>query len=128
MKLLEIINLVNHLATQYKCTPEEVKVTLKKHTPSKEKQCFDNAYKYVTKSTTSKYVIGYYLYQGQIPIEHAWVKDGDQYLEITLKNVDENDKYYKFAELDHDELFNVIDSCHNAPSLYDYFRFKNKKK
>jgi hypothetical protein len=100
-------------------------VTSKYNTP---KQCFDNAYHYLdalpTNITDCKYVIGFMLFRG-IPVEHAWVKVGDQYLDPTLtSNADH--EYFSLAELDFMELIDVAAMCGCAPSIYDYSRWLRK--
>jgi hypothetical protein len=73
----------------------------------------------------SKYVLGYVMYKG-IPIEHAWIKEGEQYFDVTL-DPEKQDGYVSAYESDFDEISAYIDKYHSAPSLYDLNRFFAKK-
>lgn len=100
-------------------------VKFKKRPGSQPKQCFNNAFKSLSASENSKYVLGYILFKG-IPIEHAWIKEGNEYFDVTL-DPSKQDSYISVYEAPYDEVFEYVDKYHSAPSLYDLNRFFSKK-
>lgn len=82
---------------------------IKQRVRPKQNECYSNAFHFCTQSGISghelKYVEGYTTVAG-IPIEHAWNKVDDKYIDITLelvlkKNVSEED-YVILGEWDAD--------------------------
>ncbi len=73
----------------------------------KPKRCFDNSFKLAT-SLNATYVLG--IYCKTIPIEHAWLKIGDNYYDPTLEIVvnDTAGKYLSLVELSEAELISTI--------------------
>lgn len=118
-----LIKMMTQGLTHLKLTPQEVKVKLRKHAASQAKACFNNAFKALKHD--SKYVLGYMFFHG-IPIEHAWVKEGDTYYDVTLDPA-KQESYVSLLELSHDEVFEYIEQHHSAPSLYDLNRFYGKR-
>lgn len=108
-------------------TPEEVTVMIKKHAKSRMKACFNNASNYVLAHKNCSYVLGYYLFHG-LPIEHAWVRQGDFYLEITLNDHHEGDRYFKVIELSPEQLKEInAFNRQKGPDFYAYSRFNRRK-
>ena len=100
-------------------------VKFKKQSGSQKKQCFNNSFKAMTGHPNSKYVLGYVMYKG-IPIEHAWIKEGEQYFDVTL-DPKQQDGYVSVYESDFDSISEYVDKYQSAPSLYDLNRFFGKK-
>jgi hypothetical protein len=81
------MNIIDHMASMYGLKAKKVDVSFKKVSSSNMKECFDNAYKYVTRNTDATYVLGYMSFHG-MPIEHAWIKEKGKYHEITIQSDD----------------------------------------
>mgnify|MGYP003576831144 CR=1 FL=1 len=130
------MSIINHMVSNlhYLGTKvEEVKVKYKKHPQSQPKQCFNNAWRHVIDHPGSTYVLGYYMYMGQIPIEHAWVKEGNGYLDVTLdeKKIKSSDAYMKVIEVPRELLDEYVNAKQHAPDLFALNRFlgdKSKKR
>lgn len=120
--------IITSLGSAYDLEPKEVKVEIKNFSEAKAKACFDNSRKYVSSHSGTSYCLGYYLLYGQIPIEHAWVKEGEKFFDVTLKDNLENDEYYLFFEISMEELDNILVAIRHAPSIYDYKKFLRNKK
>lgn len=105
-----------------KLDPKEVEVTPKKHSSSQRKQCFNNSFKALSGDHSELYVLGFMFYHG-IPIEHAWIKKGDKYFDVTL-DMKDVDCYVSVLELSFSDVMEYVDKHHSAPSLYDFNRFK----
>jgi hypothetical protein len=84
------------------------------------KDCYNNAFKYLLNCNfDATYVLGYLIYNGGIPIEHAYVKDADQYYDVTLVP-NEADSYLSVIELSFVEVSEYIITFSSAPDLYSY--------
>jgi hypothetical protein len=84
------------------------------------KDCYNNAFKYLLNGNfDAKYVLGYLLYNGNIPIEHAYVRDVDQYYDVTLVP-NEADSYVSVTELSFNEVSEYILTFASAPDLHSY--------
>lgn len=101
--------------------PKEVDVKFKKMSGARKKECFNNAFKELLNHSDGVYVLGY-VFLHSIPIEHAWVKEGETYFDVTL-DPEKQHGYVSVAEIPFDELSEYIDSHSSAPSLYDLNRF-----
>lgn len=112
-----ISEMTRHLPT----TPVLCQVTVVPVKNSLPKQCFNNASKYV-KKYNAQYCLGYYLYEGKIPIEHAWVSTDIGFLEITLETQAVSDEYYLFFQLSKEELAMLEKKHGYAPSIYEYVK------
>ena len=108
---------IRHLTLDIK----EVDVKFKKMAGTQKKQCFNNAFKALTGHPDSKYVLGY-VFLHSIPIEHAWVKEGDTYYDVTLDPAKQHG-YVSVAEFSLDEIMPYVDKHGHSPSLYDINRF-----
>lgn len=106
--------------------PEQVSVTYKEYRRSLPKECYRNAFNYVSGNiNTRSYILGYLVYRG-IPIEHAWVKENDVYYDITLDNT-EQDQYYKLIEISGSDLMDYILQTRELIDIYTYKRIKENK-
>ena len=124
---LETIRQIAHYQ-QLKTEPVEVQVTVKRHPKSLMKACFLNAYNYVTTHVNCVYVLGYYLYMG-IPIEHAWVKQGDNYIDVTLNDNKEGDRYFKCEEITPETLREINKLFkQKGPDFYLLHKFERVSK
>lgn len=113
------MKIVEFIAEQYGTTATEVVPEISHQAWSAPKRCFENAYHYASSTPGAIYVLGQYVIHG-IPVEHAWVKDGDRYLDVTLKERKPNDRFFVLFELDELALFSAVLRCGIAPNLYDY--------
>jgi hypothetical protein len=94
------------------------------HKSSKPKQCYNNAFRMISRihdGQEVKYVLGVILFHG-IPMEHAWVKHGEKYFDPTL-DPKGNDAYYSMHELPVDGLMAYVEENGSAPDLHDLDRF-----
>lgn len=119
---------ITSLGSAYDIEPKEVEVEIKNFPKAKAKECFDNVRKYVSSHPGTSYCLGYYLFYGQIPIEHSWVKEGEKFFDVTLKDNCENDEYYLFFEISREELNDILVEIRHAPSIYDYKKYQRNKK
>lgn len=111
---------------------KEVKVGYKPHKKSKQKDCYNNAYRELTDhlSPDSRYVLGYLMHASgdqHIPIEHAFVFDGNSYWDVTLDPRPE-DEYISLVELTMGEVMDFVNENGHAPDLYAMNRFNGTKK
>jgi hypothetical protein len=116
------MNLVDIIAKQYGTTAQKVEVEISNQPWALPKKCFDNAYYYASKKTGALYILGHYVMYG-VPIEHAWIKEGDRYLDTTIKNRIEGDQFMSLFELDTQVLASVVMETGRPPNLNDYARF-----
>lgn len=103
---------------------KKVEVEYKPFSLSEIKQCFTNAYRYVSRNPDATYVLGYYLMFGTIPIEHVFVKQNGKYLDVTIDSDDERDEYYSVVELSDQEMHKLAANNGTTPDLYQYARSK----
>jgi hypothetical protein len=113
-----------HLVTNVK-EVDDVRITPFIHSASK--QCFNNAAKYIMKLNfsqreRSKYVLGYIILNGGIPIEHAWVELDGKHLEVTLDTI--RGKYIEIYRATFTEISDYIHKHGCSPSLYELNNFK----
>lgn len=124
----ETPEVITSLGTSYNIEPKEVAVEIKNFPKAKAKECFNNVRKYVSSHPGTSYCLGYYLLYGQIPIEHAWVREGEKFFDVTLKDNKEDDEYYLFFEISREDLNDILLSIRKAPSIYDYKKYLRNKK
>lgn len=120
------ISMIKVLSQNYGIEPYRIEdVKYKKIRGAQIKRCFDNSSKYVLSSDVSKnpsYILGYFLHDGRIPIEHAWVKDEDVYFDLTINNAKEIDEYWLFFEISKETL-QKMKKKYPSPQLYEYVKF-----
>lgn len=121
---LSMVRMMTQGIRHVELDPKEVEVKHKKLAGSQKKQCFNNAFKAMSGHPDSKYVLGYVFFHN-IPIEHAWIKEGGEYFDVTL-NPEDQQGYVSVAEFSHDEIMPYIDKFNSSPSLYDINRFLGK--
>lgn len=101
------------------------KVTVKneKADYAEPKQCFNNAIQYLIfeGNKKAKYVLGY-TFVHSVPIEHAWVHDGSEYIDVTLASA--SGVYVSVVELDYATAMKFFKKKRFGPSLYDVVREK----
>jgi hypothetical protein len=100
------------------------------HTKSKfnsPKSCFYNAQRLALSKPGAKYVLGFYLFGG-IPLEHAWVKIGTEYMDSTLEPHEGiTSEYYSVVELDQHQLKQLIAKIGDGHvDLYNVNRYLTK--
>lgn len=126
------LEMIKMMASQLKFLDvdvKEVEVSYLHHAHSQQKQCFNNAY-LALNDNNDLYVLGYYMMDlstQQIPIEHAWIKRGNVYYDVTLEPRD-NDAYVSLVELTLDQVVEFADDKGHAPDLYAMNRFIGSKK
>lgn len=113
-------------------TAEKVDVVGEKWPRAVPNHCYSNAFNYVFQSPgTRNYVLGYYQVYG-VPIAHAWCKEGEKHVDITLAEGPSKGDYYKVAEFDAESLLDFVDSNDGYPPDFDnyvlYLRRKDKVK
>lgn len=101
---------------------KKVDVKYKAKPGSQKKQCFNNAFRALADHPNTSYVLGYMFFHG-IPIEHAWIKQGETYYDVTL-DPEKQEDYISVAEFSFDEVMQYVDKFSHAPSLYDMNRFE----
>lgn len=121
--LIHLVKMVTQGIRNVDLDIKEVKVQYKKHPGARKKECFNNAFKALENEDT--FVLGYVFLHG-VPIEHAWIKKGETYYDVTLDPKDQQ-AYYSVAEFSFDEVMKYVDKFHSAPSLFDMNRFKASK-
>lgn len=82
--------------------PEIINVSGKSYKKSSPKACFANSEQYVD-NHDSIYVLGFLLFQG-IPIEHAWIREGSEYYDVTLGGTSDTEVYVKCIEISSSDL------------------------
>jgi hypothetical protein len=124
-KDLSIVKMLTRQLTNLHLDPKIVDVKIRKSRRSKPKECFNNAYKAIIDSATPskmKYVLGYAFYLN-VPIEHAWVKDGDTYYDVTVSS-DKFDCYISVGEFSLEDISEFVLKHKFPPTLYDMNRQK----
>ena len=101
---------------------KKVEVERKSFPGARAKECYNNTFKYIAENGGT-FVLGYLVYAKAIPIEHAWVRDGDKYFDVTLKD-NKGDEYYSVMELNFDDVMEYVDKYSTAPDIYSWERFK----
>ncbi|MDA0152403.1 hypothetical protein OH460_08820 [Vibrio sp. Makdt] len=70
------------------------------------KACFDNCFSFI-ELTSATYVLGYV--NVGIPVEHAWIKVGDRYIDPTYETFGiKVDEYYSVLEVPITKMFNLV--------------------
>lgn len=123
---LGLVKMVTQGIKHVKVEPKEVDVKFKKVVGAQKKQCFNNAFKALTGHPDSKYVLGY-VFLHNIPIEHAWIKEGDIYYDVTLDPAKQHG-YVSVSEFSMSDIMSYVDKHGHSPSLYDLNRFKGSEK
>lgn len=135
MTLLKQIALLESAESMIKMMTQQLRhldIDVKKitvaHKPTKTsqlKQCYNNSYRYVSAHPGSIYVLGYIIFHG-IPIEHAFVQQGNSFYDVTLNP--EGNEYFKLVEVSDELLTDYVNSEQHAPDLYSLNRFVGKRK
>jgi hypothetical protein len=132
---MNALELVKMMASNYRYLPVDVKevhVTSKVHARSEQSQCFNNAFRVVlheVSDDSTKYVLGFLILEGGAPIEHAWVKHGDTYVDVTLaEKYMQRCEYISVAEFTFREVSAYVNEKHHAPGLYEMERFLRTNK
>lgn len=87
---------------------------------ARPKQCFHNAFNYVTNNDGSQYVLGLLVMWGQVPIEHAWVFDPELgHIDTTIIDPDPTDIYIQVTIPDRDFVLDWELDYGSAPTLFD---------
>lgn len=122
---IALVRMMTSAIRNIQLNPKEVVVKYKKHPSSQKKQCFNNSFRALSEYPDSLYVLGYVFFHS-IPIEHAWVKQGDTYYDVTL-DPEKQDGYVSIAEFSLSDIMSYVDKYKHSPSLYDINRFKGLK-
>lgn len=104
----------------------KIKVRLRRYSAARPGKCFENAYAYCMENPTAVYVVGYHLSFGAVPMEHAWIREGDKYLDVTYTDdAAEDSPYISMFELNAAQL-TVLATQHKckAPTLSECRKFK----
>lgn len=123
---LSMVKMVTQGIKHVKTEPKEVEVKFKKIAGAQKKQCFNNAFKTLSGHPDYKYVLGY-VFLHNIPIEHAWIKEGDTYFDVTLDPT-KNQAYVSVSEFSLNDIMPYVDKHGHSPSLYDINRFNANRK
>jgi hypothetical protein len=112
--------LLTMLSLQHTVCPGTPVVNLQPYGKAKPKECFDNCSMYLAEYPDSYYVLGYVFVDG-LPIEHAWVRDNDKHLDITLADTSKfaTVEYFSFYIYNYMELLDLMCEYGNAPTLYE---------
>lgn len=118
------VDLIKLMISSLRIKPEVVSVPVSHQAfdRSVQKQCYNNSFLYVMEQMGRLYVLGYVVLDIGVPIEHAWVKSNETYLDVTLAPKD-GYEYYPLVEMDFQEVSKFVCERGYAPSLYDYNRF-----
>jgi hypothetical protein len=120
------LSMVQHIADNYAraagqvWNAETVNVEYAAHPGARAKDCYNNAYRYMLHDGQDgmKYVLGFVLVH-DIPVEHAWIRKGDRYIDPTLQGAE----YIKVVEFDEAVILKFVVKHHHAPTLYDATKF-----
>lgn len=110
--------------------PKKITCTYQRFAQAKPKQCFNNAFLFMLDHSVSnddRFVLGYYLLHGSIPVEHAFVKHNGKYIDVTLEPKD-GDEYISMLELTFAEVTDCAHEDGYAPDIYAYGKYVRKKK
>ena len=128
MNTLDLIKMMTSNLKHLDVNLQEVKVKDAGSGRGTPKNCFNNAY--LRRQGDDLYVLGYLLHSTgdqHIPIEHAWIKRGDEYIDVTIK-VREEDSYVSVVELTYEDIEGYVGQYGHAPDLYSINRFVGDKK
>lgn len=126
MDQLALVRMVTQGIRHIELDVKEVNVKFKKMVGAQKKQCFNNAFKALSGHPESKYVLGY-VFLHNVPIEHAWIKEGDTYYDVTLDPAKQHG-YVSVSEFSLDDIMPYVDKHGHSPSLYDINRFNANRK
>lgn len=112
-------------------SPLPLKIAKKVRRLVKPKSCYNNSFHTLSAMlgagmSDCSYILGYWT--PSIPIEHAWVRCGDQWFdptrELLLDSTNEiykNSEYFPLIELDMGELLEIINTTRHScpPALFD---------
>lgn len=121
---IDFLSLVKSMIRQLKIDnidPKIVPVESIENGTTRNKACFNNSYLYCLSNSDCKYVLGYTQFHN-IPIEHAWVKKGEKYFDVTLNDAKDM-QYVSVVELSLHDLAAYVKKHKHAPGLYDYNAF-----
>ena len=128
--LLQSSKVVNVVSVKDVFTPEEVSL-IKKIIRPKKKQCYRNATLLTYLFPNVMYIEGKSMPENFFPIDHAFNKVGDFYIDITFELVLGEDvtktEYVSFGEYDNNQVIEVADKTGFYGECYNYYWKKNKK-
>lgn len=118
---------VSSLEKAYELKSKKVPMIYKKWEKSRPKHCYDNCWHFLQKDVGAVYVLGFLLLDNSIPIEHAWLKKGKKYYDITISDDKQfTQTYYSFIELDFTAVNKLAGLCEYVPDIIAYTRFRDK--
>ena len=123
---LDLVHMMSGQCRHLTLGIKEVKVKPLNVRGSVPKQCFNNSFKYLLSHSSGHYVLGFVMFRG-MPIEHAWVRINEEYLDVTLDGKLAAD-YVSVAEFTFDQVAEYVNQEECAPTLYDINRFLGNKK
>lgn len=97
---------------------------------AQKKGCFNNSFLYLCEQPekqSMKYVLGYLLVDNMVPVEHALVKIGDEYFDVTPRNRHRADRYIAVLEVDVHTAAAFVNAEGYAPDIYGLNRFLRGK-
>lgn len=110
-------------------TPEGIRLIKERISP-KKKQCYRNASLLTCLFPDVMYVEGKVMPENMFPIDHAFNKVGDSYIDITVELVLGEDvtkpDYVVLGEYDNNQVVEVADKTELWGGCYNYFWKKNK--
>ena len=116
-----IVSNYAHLVSDVKL----VKVICRQAAHSEPKACFNNAYRAMS-APDDLYVLGFVLVQG-VPIEHAWIKSGGRYIDVTLEP--SGFEYVSVVEMPFQVLLEITEANRYCPpDIFDVNRFLRSSK
>lgn len=120
---IPIVQILTQNFRNIKSQPKLVDVSFKILKNAKQKDCFNNAFKAQSLNSRAIYVLGY-AFIHNIPIEHAWIKEDDNYFDVTFPP--EKYQYVSVVELSLDEIFPFVEQGMFAPTLYEWNNYLAK--
>lgn len=125
--LLQTVKPVNVVSVKDVFTPEQISL-IKKRIQPKRKQCYRNAGLLSYLFPDVKYIEGKALPENLFPIDHAFNKVGDYYIDITFELVLKEDvsktDYVVFGEYDNKQVIEVADKTGVWGGCYNFFWIK----
>ena len=121
---LALITTLTQSFRYMKVNPQIVEVRYQPFKNSIKKQCYNNSFRYLTQEHGNdvRYIMGYLFLYKTIPIDHAFVRVGTEYLEITVKP-GPDDIHVSLVEITRQELLDYVVDNNHAPDLFSYNRW-----
>jgi hypothetical protein len=120
---LELVQFLskNYDKVGYKLKPKKVNVQHVRSAHNQPKMCYNNAFKYImdhaAKLSQMKYILGY-VFIGGVPVEHAWVYDGEKYVDPTLDS-GKYDAYISVLQFPMKNIMPFTFKHHYPPTIHD---------